>query len=643
MEARTILLFVGTIIASRFGREIPISIAGSLTAVKFFLFHVFFLFRKVIPSQTSLEGAIRRVVWIGDDRLLSGGFDGEITEWDLSSLTVKRSSSSFGGSIWDMSLNKDQTILACACEDGSMRLFDVSQDDLVYMKNISCGKSRLLCLQFSKAESHMVAVGDVKGRLQVYDVKTGAEKIRVRVGGSKVESPIWSVCYMENDIVVTGDSIGYTQFFDVKFGTLLHSFYTHKSHILAITAHGNEVYSSGMDSKVTRFEKLSDGTFVPTRDARGHLHDVLSLDISAQHSTLISSSVDGTLRLYGLKTFGTRAPKVMYPFPSFSRHVVSVAPKARILCCRLRHSLQLWKLGKSNHDPKAEKLLQSGAKLEISKPHLPLVEIKPDSELPIFCCDISKNGELVLCANREGIKGFAVEVGNSSTTVSAVELPMRMSTIFAIKICLSEKYVTVVDNENIIITFDLSDLSILLSKITFHAPKSISLVSVKDDLILSLDEDNIISIHKVNGDLVCSLQKFEIPITSVSFHPTQSCILIASLCDRIYIYDYNKKEHNKWSLNIGDKLDTRLGNNRDTRSPVLGFAFGKSKLIFWENQSFNVVDIEDAKNEKIEQITRYKDMIFVGNLNEKELVIVERDWQKVLQELPPPLQRHRYV
>ena len=45
-------------------------------------------------------------------------------------------SDSYGGPVWMMAKNPQNHTLACACEDGSIRLFDTSGENIMYLRSI---------------------------------------------------------------------------------------------------------------------------------------------------------------------------------------------------------------------------------------------------------------------------------------------------------------------------------------------------------------------------------------------------------------------------------------------------------------------------------------------------------------------------
>lgn len=69
-------------------------------------------------------------------RLLGSGLQGQLFEVNLRELSVENQSDSYGGPVWMMDKNPQNNTIACACEDGSLRLFDLSSEHVVYLRSI---------------------------------------------------------------------------------------------------------------------------------------------------------------------------------------------------------------------------------------------------------------------------------------------------------------------------------------------------------------------------------------------------------------------------------------------------------------------------------------------------------------------------
>lgn len=221
------------------------------------------------------------------------------------------------------SIASDQRTLVAACEDGSLRIFSIADGALVYSRFVTLHRrmfrwlisvpqiavvERCACvvLRVSSAPQSGGAGGcarphgGVGSRQQRADLprqsqrrcRRGALRARARavrhnlvLTRAVVQAAVEAVCFADDGTVVTGDFIGYAQFWDVATQTLLHSFRSHTSCIQSIiAAPGPSVFASGMvrncfarhlrrvdlirwprqDPKVVRFVSLGKGQWTPS-------------------------------------------------------------------------------------------------------------------------------------------------------------------------------------------------------------------------------------------------------------------------------------------------------------------------------------------------------------------------------------------
>lgn len=180
------------------------------------------------PSKHALPKAMAR--------LFSAGLSGQITEWDLVALKPKSVSDSYGGPVWAMSLSNDQRILAASCEDGSIRLFNITHSSLEYFKTFDRQPGRILSLAWHPTDRTLVS-GSSEGIIRVWDVATGRTMQRITVESFQ-EQPtfVWSVLCLANGTIVSGDSLGHVQFWDAATFTLSQTFTSHEADVLALAA-----------------------------------------------------------------------------------------------------------------------------------------------------------------------------------------------------------------------------------------------------------------------------------------------------------------------------------------------------------------------------------------------------------------------
>lgn len=132
----------------------------------------------------------RALVWIEEEAedesakgrcsILSAGFDGFITEWDVHTQRVKAVADAFGGAIWSMAISHEHNIVAVGTEDGSTRAFDASVSGVLeYVRSMDKQDGRVLSVGFGERNGRLSLVtGSADGLIRVYDYETGRALLR---------------------------------------------------------------------------------------------------------------------------------------------------------------------------------------------------------------------------------------------------------------------------------------------------------------------------------------------------------------------------------------------------------------------------------------------------------------------------------
>lgn len=299
-------------------------------------------------------------------RLFSSSIDGSITEWDLFHLRQKIVLDSIGVSIWQMAAepcltselpkkndsgplengsathtcdggsgnssdednsetdSEDDSLelheevapqnsrLAVACDDGCVRIYNVSgTDKLTYYRSLPRVSGRTLCVTWSPDASRIYS-GSSDGFIRCWDAKLCQEIYRITVGlgglGSGPELCIWSLLALRCGSLVSGDSTGTVQFWDSQHGTLQQAHSSHSGDVNALAAapSHNRVFSAGSDGQVILYKLSCDkiGSEVGETSAeekktwsyigyvRAHSHDVRALTVAVPISREGDASLD---------------------------------------------------------------------------------------------------------------------------------------------------------------------------------------------------------------------------------------------------------------------------------------------------------------------------------------------------------------
>ncbi|XP_021851251.2 WD repeat-containing protein PCN [Spinacia oleracea] len=279
-------------------------------------------------------------------RLFSSCIDGSVSEWDLYQLNQKTVLESVGVSIWQMAVeplrsgrgyieheahsngngvvidnisehsessDDDDAVelnelplvenrrLALACDDGCVRLYTIPDtNELTYHKSLPRVSGRALSVTWS-ADGNFIYSGSSDGYIRCWDAKRVQEIYRITVGlgglGTGSELCVWSLLALRCGVLVSADSTGSVQFWDIKHGTLLQAHSLHKgdSYALAAAPSHDRVFSAGSDGKVILYELSDDSlgssqsskvssevrkswVYVDSRSA--HTHDVRALTVA---------------------------------------------------------------------------------------------------------------------------------------------------------------------------------------------------------------------------------------------------------------------------------------------------------------------------------------------------------------------------
>ncbi|KAL5535151.1 UTP4 [Sanghuangporus sanghuang] len=320
--------------------------------------------------------AYNEVPALADLRLFSAGGGSELVEWDIMSGIILRTLNSQGGAIWHMTANPTSTQLALGCEDGRVRLIDVSNGEMSHLRRFDRAKCRILSIAWgppvlpkpatsgdneeddetsSKDEDDewtdsWLVTGGSDSSLRKWDAKTGRILDRMSTDKARGERTlVWAVGVLADGTIVSGDSLGIVKFWDSRTCTQLHSFPAHGADVLcmAISPDGQSVFTSGVDQKVCLFThvKVSDtdkagknaghkskARWVQSTSKRMHSHDVRALAVwppylpissSARPShlsplsgiapILVSGGLDASLVLAPCATAGTSGQQLINP------------------------------------------------------------------------------------------------------------------------------------------------------------------------------------------------------------------------------------------------------------------------------------------------------------------------------------------
>ncbi|KAJ5066973.1 u3 small nucleolar RNA-associated protein [Anaeramoeba ignava] len=573
-----------------------------------------------IPGLQSLS--IEALVWsIDSKRLFSASLSGKITEWDLQELKPKTEYDSFGGAIYDLKINNSGTTIAAACRDGSVRLFLVQEENLQYTRSFSGQKSTVLSLAWSPNDEFIIT-GNQKRTISVINVLTGITKIWIKVPNQfKNESvKIWSLICIENTII-SGDSEGFTRFWDIKHGTLLQEFKVHDADVLCVANAGNDqVFSSGIDSKIVLFTKekqqninIEDEKHKKTRDIFANLvqtaqqdlskwffvcgvrplsHDVKCLAVDPRNQYLVAGGINTQLCIKQIQDFELLKERKMFPYPN--QPVINIANNCTdyhsnsIILVQYDNKLQLWQDGKLN----LNQVLDQNSHIS-SKVHSIPIEEQPSNILQmdcndgsnIFCSNISQNGNFIAYSNLTGTKIFHLIPQKSDNhsyidiEINSIKLPEKKSNTNSSSI-FSHQILFTPNSKKLILCTSQAEINIYSIKKSNQNPSEIEITLEKVFRNHQYLEETKSKKKRLNMSRIS-------PITTATISKCGRFLATGDRKNQINIFDLEKLDF-KFSMPVFKIQHTAIAFSSDSKKVAICFVDNRFILYDIQQQTKSI-------------------------------------------------------
>ena len=274
-------------------------------------------------------GVAHSLCFVNGNTPVAGGPDGTIWVANFKNSQLQSRISCGGGGVFDLvtcsggsGLHKTLPLVATACQDGSVRIYQVDDDriDPTPIGTIPTAGSAVLSLAWqqqvtgntigSDEVQTILFAGVADGTIRKYDLSltsigdsswklnkvTSVMRMTVESRGRKTSTKIWTMQIVNDNAkdrtLVTGNSLGQVQFWNTQTGTLQQSFTQteYKADVLqiSVSADQNKVFATGVDSRVICLERPTSAGFVDPNDERvwkwttaqrPHTHDVKAMTI----------------------------------------------------------------------------------------------------------------------------------------------------------------------------------------------------------------------------------------------------------------------------------------------------------------------------------------------------------------------------
>ncbi|EPZ34463.1 WD40 repeat-like protein [Rozella allomycis CSF55] len=598
------------------------------------------------------------ITWVGD-RLFSCSLNGRVIEWDLQTGKQKQQIDSYGGAAWCICASSEENILAVGCEDGSVRLFDISDGQLIYSKALKRDQTRILSICWDK-KSNLIACGTANSFILLWNPVTLQCVKQMTVEQTKKDDTfIWSVTSLNDGVLVSGDSTGRTSFWDMETGVLLQAFTSHAADVLAVAAYDDfHVFSAGIDTKTVMFQRVrTTSENIPLSlqkwhvSGRGklHSHDVRAIACNEDLGLVVSGGIDCQLRLHHEPLSFPKGP-TSYILPYPLDPIISLAKESHMMLVQKQNSVKVFGLEVNLFE---NMIMENSSKDDITAEKNSVCLLQLNFKLPIIKAAINNTGSLIAVSDPFETKLFKFN-SDEKQVVKIKTFPRSARTIAFIDNIL------VFTDHNSLIAFDNDSLEekVLLvddgNCLNLTLPGLIikSVVDSKSKNIALCSADNKITIVDIIDFAITDSFPMEKDVTAMAFHHNHPLLLLATFDRCIQIYDLDLKHFSFRS--ISDPLK-----NTKERDFIQGFAFHSDRsesFFFYTTSFFGLIDMNRVRQKNPAMITGkrkadhkkkfknqkecaykiynyYKPLMFVDFMD-NDMVVVERPWLAVMENFP---------
>ena len=275
---------------------------------------------KLRASLETGDSALTRLLW-----------------WRLSHepLVWKRT---LGGPVQSVNISSDGRLLATACADGSIYLFDTRTHALLRL--LRGHTDQVLAVVFS-GDGQRLASGSWDGEIRLWDVATG----KGRALSAKHADAVWSVSFSPDGRLLASASYDKSvRLWEVGRGEQVRELTGHTSGVYGVSfsPDGKVLASASKDETVRLWEV---GTGKQIRVLTGHKDGVYGVSFSPDGETLASGSSDQTVRLWEVSS--GRELRVLRGHTS-GVYGVSFSPDGEVLASgSYDKSVRLWDVASS--------------------------------------------------------------------------------------------------------------------------------------------------------------------------------------------------------------------------------------------------------------------------------------------------------
>ncbi|CAG8461370.1 10173_t:CDS:10 [Ambispora gerdemannii] len=247
------------------------------------------------------QGNVKCVGFVGQEgrEIISGSSDNTLRIWDTESSKEIGVLEGHESRIWDVSSNKNGSVVSSASGDGTIKLWDMKGSKHICITSLSGHTSDVYTVKFHPGDNHVVSGGYDK-IVRLYDVNTG-QLVKMFSGHQlSVSKTIFNPL---GNLIISGSKDNTIKFWDIVSGLCIRTITSHLGEVTSVemNANGTLLLSSSKDNS-NRLWDVRMGR--PIRKLKGHQNTSKNFIRAgfASDSLIVGGSEDGIVYIWDQDT-----------------------------------------------------------------------------------------------------------------------------------------------------------------------------------------------------------------------------------------------------------------------------------------------------------------------------------------------------
>uniref|UniRef100_A0A5S6QN42 WD_REPEATS_REGION domain-containing protein n=1 Tax=Trichuris muris TaxID=70415 RepID=A0A5S6QN42_TRIMR len=530
------------------------------------------------------------------------------------------------------------TVLAFGSKDGTINFvyFDKTANHFVAGTSLH-NTGSVVSLAWNPADE-LLASGSVNC-ISVWRVLDRKCLYSLRLGGRDVEvgPTVYSLSFMGENVLVSGDSSGFTSFWDTDCGVLLQSYKCHRAEVRSVKVdeNGEHAYSSGNDPTIFRFTLAENGSF--SRDGVLFVNKRTVNQLDTAGGWLVSGGEDCFLA-FSKEIHGKVVRRKFYPYV---QEKVKCASDCGLVMFQHKSSLSIWKLGSATTSSDSPFQM-----LALSQHPREIVRMDTGGE-PILFSAISPDGICIACSTITKTSLFRlwperIDESTGMCKYSELSFPSKLPPssqlcLFRTKECIM---FAVADRQSLalyrVLTNDVCPCVCDLSLPENFGCVQKMVASWCGDMLAMITSSFEISILNINSKAFIATPKVDAYPVDVAFSSSDGYLLILYDSGLVLEFDSGKSNFTDFSnSSLGAKIRSLW------RCQPLGLAISSSQsgfgIAYGATQLFSIDKTQASSEARVKEINQWNWLFAAHFLTNGDLVLCCSEVSAFNELLPKPL------